>query len=290
MLERFLKGKEGSSSFLPEDYIKQRAERRSLVLTVTLFICVMGGVAAAFLVTNRQWHDVRTYQKVVNERYVRAATDIEKLKELESRKGDLLERAEVTQALIERVPRSIMLAELINRMPRQMTLIDLTVKSDRRERQTAQSRARLEAEEKKQASKKGSSTRRGRSLTNRDSKEQPAAIRVVTAPEYVTNLQIIGVAPRHEDVAAYVRALQDCPLLMSVELVRTERKRFNEHDLHEFSITASLRRDVDAREITPLQNPRMASVDSLLEQDALQGIFDPSAPVIYPDGSSERNR
>jgi Tfp pilus assembly protein PilN len=290
MLERFLKGGGGTESFLPEDYVQQRAERRSLVLTVTLFICVMGGVAAAFLVTNRQWHDVRTYQKVVNERYVRAAADIEKLKELEGRKGDLLERAEVTQALIERVPRSILLAELINRMPRQMTLIDLTAKSDRRERQTAQSKARLAAEEKKQADKKGSSARRGRSLTGRDSGAKENAIRVVTAPEYVTNLKIVGVAPRHEDVAAYVRSLQECPLLTTVELVRTERKRFSDHDLHEFTITAQLRNDVDAREITPLEQPRMASVDSLIEQDSLRGLFDPGAPVVYPDSTSGRSR
>lgn len=288
MLDRFLKDKGGTNSFLPEDYVKQRAERRTLVLTVTLFVCVMGGVAAAFFVTNREWHDVRAYQKVVNERYVRAAADIERLKSLESLKGDLLERAEVTQALIERVPRSILLAELINRMPRQMTLIDLTIKSDRRERATARSRERLEAEEKRQTGGRNS-TRRGRSLTGRGKEEEPA-VKVVMAPEYVTNLQIVGVAPRHEDVAAYVRELQNCELLMNVELVRTERKKINDHDLHEFSITASLRREADAREITPLRQPRMASMDSLLDSDTLRGTFDPEAPVNFNDTGPERNR
>lgn len=289
MLERFLKDKGSTNSFLPEDYVKQRAERRTLALTVTLFVCVMGGVAAAFFVTNRQWHDVRSYQRVVNERYVRAAADIEKLKELEALKGDLLDRAEVTQALIERVPRSILLAELINRMPRQMTLTELTIKSDRRERNTARSQARLEEAEKRKSAT-SNSTRRGRSLTGRGQQPEESTVRVVTAPEYITNLQIIGVAPRHEDVAEYVRELQNCPLLVSVELVRTERKKINDHQLHEFSITASLRRDVDAREITPLRQPRIASVDSLLDMDDLQNTFDPNAPINFGGDEAERKR
>ncbi|MGP1347301.1 MAG: PilN domain-containing protein [Phycisphaerales bacterium] len=285
MLDRFLKNKEGMNSFLPEDYVKQRAERRTLVLTVTLFVCVMGGVAAAFLVTNRQWHDVRAYQRVVNERYVRAAEDIERLKELESKKGDLLERAEVTQALIERVPRTILLAELINRMPRQMTLMELEMESDRRERHTTRSRARLEEQEKKQA--KGSSNRRGRSLTGRGGDEEEQVL-VVTAPEYVTNLTILGVAPRHEDVAEYVRALQECPLLTGVELVRTEKKRISDRELHEFSITASLSGDADAREITPLRQPRMASVDSMMDGGSLGSIFDPDGTVVFPGKGENR--
>ena len=38
------------SSFLPEDYVTERAERRSSLISVVLFVVVMFGVVAAFFV------------------------------------------------------------------------------------------------------------------------------------------------------------------------------------------------------------------------------------------------
>jgi hypothetical protein len=63
------------TSFLPEDYVRDARERRSSLIALALFLIVMGGVFAAFLVTNRQWTDVRTSQGEVNERTEQAAKD-----------------------------------------------------------------------------------------------------------------------------------------------------------------------------------------------------------------------
>ena len=42
------------SSFLPEDYLAQKTERRTNLICLTLFAIVMLGVFAAFWITNRQ--------------------------------------------------------------------------------------------------------------------------------------------------------------------------------------------------------------------------------------------
>ena len=43
------------SSFLPDDYLEQRAERRTNLISLVLFAVVMLGVFLAFLFTNQRW-------------------------------------------------------------------------------------------------------------------------------------------------------------------------------------------------------------------------------------------
>ena len=43
-----------NTSFLPEDYLDQKADRRTNVVSLTLFGIVMVAVFAAFLFTNQQ--------------------------------------------------------------------------------------------------------------------------------------------------------------------------------------------------------------------------------------------
>src|SRR5215813_10519693 len=104
-------------SFLPEDYLLRKKERRSNMISLSLFCIVMFGVIAAFFVTSRQWNDVKTRQAKINTEYTAESKKIDQLNVLEAQKREMMEKAEITAALIERVPRSILLAEIINRMP-----------------------------------------------------------------------------------------------------------------------------------------------------------------------------
>ena len=67
---------EESVGFLPEEYLVKRRERRTNVMAIALFITVMSSVAIAFVVTDRNWQDVRTARVVVNEQFA-LATDQE---------------------------------------------------------------------------------------------------------------------------------------------------------------------------------------------------------------------
>src|SRR5262245_59000509 len=112
-------------SFLPEDYLLRKKERRSNMIALTLFCVVMFGASGGFLMTNRQWTDVAARQAKINAEYTAESKKIDEFNALEAQRKEMLEKAEITAALIEHVPRSILLAEIINRMPEQLNLTDL---------------------------------------------------------------------------------------------------------------------------------------------------------------------
>ena len=120
-----------NASFLPEDYLDQRAERRTNLISLTLFAIVMVSVFAAFLVTNSKWSQVKDTQRAINAEYAQAADKIKRLTDLETQRTRMMQKAELAMALVERVPRSILLAGLINRMPLGLGLVEFSIKSDR---------------------------------------------------------------------------------------------------------------------------------------------------------------
>ncbi len=245
------------SSFLPEDYIARKNEVRVNTLGLLLFVIVTVGVLFAFFITARQWNDVKRYQQVINVQYTQAAKDIEQLKVLEGQKTELLGKAELTTGLIERVPRSILLAELINRMPQRMTMLTLEVKSTRLDKDTRR-RARgapAPAVVEPKAAAGTSMSRRSRNAPASKPAEEEAKPEFM-APRFETKVILIGVAPTHQDVARYVAALHQCVLLSNIELIFSENTVLMEREMSKFRIEMLLRQDADARDFQPLETPR----------------------------------
>ena len=120
-----------SSSFLPEDYVARKTESRVNILILALFALVLGGVVAAFVVTNRHWHGIRARQLIVNDQWSQEGKKMDQLKALQGQRAQMMEKAEITAALIERVPRWAVLGEIALRMPVDMRLDTLMIKSTR---------------------------------------------------------------------------------------------------------------------------------------------------------------
>lgn len=251
--------------FLPEDYLQRRAERRTNMFALTLFGVVMVGVVGAFLVTNRQWHDVKRYQEAINVRYAQAARDIEQLKTLEAQRAQLLEKAELTTALLERVPRSVLLAELINRMPTDVTLLDLEVKSTRTTNPPPTASA--DTKSKRGGGQVGRTARAA-------SRAEPDARQVIQPPRYHTKVTIVGVTSSHTSVARYVASLQQCPLLSSVELKFSEKTAIKNREMNRFRIETEIRPEADARRIEPLAAPRLTGDPFLLQEGVVGSVPD----------------
>ena len=112
-------------SFLPEDYIEKKIARRTNIVCMALFLVVMGGVIGWYFVTSIRGSEVRDLQKQVNASFEEAAQRLEQLEKLQAHKQKMIQKAEVTSVLVERVPRSLVLAELINHMPIQLSLTNL---------------------------------------------------------------------------------------------------------------------------------------------------------------------
>jgi Tfp pilus assembly protein PilN len=232
-----------SGSFLPDDYIAQRAELRTNVISIALFVVVMFSVLLAFLVTHQNRSDVKSQQVLINTRYQKAASEIRELTELEEQKSETLNKAELAAALVERVPRSNLLAELINRMPDRLSLLEFELTSEKLKPVI------LRTESKDQ--------RTGRLAPQRGkTREEAAESSKVQAPRYRVEVALVGVAPTDLEVSRYLAELNSSKLLRDVTLEYSEEKEVEGHTMRQFSITMRLDPEADMRDVDPVIVPR----------------------------------
>ena len=227
-----------SSTFLPREYVKGKQELRFVAMTVSLFVIVMLAVVGAFLVTNRRWSSVREQQQVIATEYESEATKLEQLKTLEAQREEMLSKARITTALLETAPRSVLLAELVTALPEEATLIHVALQS-KRIKQAPPAAASDAAKKAKSRSK--------------SKKDEPAKPPIILPPKFEYTLKITGVAPTNNDVADYLRRLQDSPLLRSVELIFIEKTKLEGLELRRFELVAQLPDDADARKVEQAQ-------------------------------------
>lgn len=233
-----------NASFLPEDYLAQKAERRTNIICLTLFGVVMGVVFLLFLFTNRQLSNVKANQEQINVRYQQAALQIKELNELEDQKQQMLEKAELAAALVERVPRSILMAELINRMPERLGLLQLELKSDKIKATVAQPA-------------EGSTGRLNSKPTRAKTKEAAQeTVNKIEAPRHQVSLVLVGIAPSDVEVARYMAELNAYSLLDDVTLEYSSQTDFDGRRMREFRIAMKLDPAADVRHIEPLFHDR----------------------------------
>ncbi|MBC7835563.1 MAG: hypothetical protein H7Y88_10765 [Phycisphaerales bacterium] len=289
-----------TNSFLPEDYLRRKKERRTNFISLFLFTVVMFGVVAAFFVTNRQWTTVKATQAEINKQYTSEGKKIEQLKVLEAQKVEMLEKAEITSALLERVPRSILLAEVINRMPGELTLTEVRLVGKRIVDQPVAvakkglDGKRIAPKSIAPAAAKGGST--GGKPGEKPLEEKPKPI----PPRYDFTVELIGLATSDERVADYHGALKQCQLLAQVDLVYSGEVTIDDVGRRKFRIEAQIKPTADARKIEPLHVPRglgsMKTADDKINHQAQQGgwlakmgLTPPKTnlPVVQPLGEVE---
>ncbi len=245
-----------SMSFLPEDYIQRRVEQRTNLICLTLFGVVLIGVVGAFTVSWRQRAEVRTQQQQVNDAYEKAAQRIEQLNQLQDQKQRMLAKAQVTASLLEPVPRTFLLAELVNRMPPTLSLLELEIDSKKvspRTRHIDRKTSALRNARKVAGSANGE---KGKA----DPPSQPPAV-----PRYEVNVDIVGIAPTDVQVAQYMTALSQCPLLSDVGLVFSEEKIVEDLTMRRFRMEMQLDLQADVRQIEPLIAQRRMPRDPMKE-------------------------
>jgi Tfp pilus assembly protein PilN len=235
-----------NASFLPEDYLSQKAEQRTNLISLVLFGVVMIAVIGAFFVTNRQARMVKTAQEEINTRYQKAGIQIQELTQLEKQKDEMLHKAELAAALVERVPRSILMAELINRMPERLALLEFEMKSEKIKPpappQSKDGKGRLVTKAKDKAKTK---------------QEAGDTVQKVETPRYKVNITMVGVAPTDLEVSRYMAELNAYQLLRDVTLEYSEQKDIQGRQMRQFKINLSLDPDADVRRVDPLEVPRV---------------------------------
>ncbi|HWB19873.1 MAG TPA: hypothetical protein VG711_06205 [Phycisphaerales bacterium] len=233
-----------NASFLPEDYVAQQAERRTNIISLVLFAVVMFMVIAAFLFTNRQWTQLMNQQTEINAKYQQAGIQIQELKELEDQKGEMMDRAQLAKSLVERVPRSILLAELINRMPPRLAILEFDMKSEK-------VKVAAPAKDSTPQPTKGKPTK------PKTKAEAEASVQKVEPQRYKVSMYMVGVAPTDLEVSKYMNALNDYKLLTDVNLEYSEEKEVQGRTVRQFRINMALNPEADVRFVDPLIVPRL---------------------------------
>ncbi len=256
-----------NTNFLPEDYIKKKTQRRTNIISLTLFVVVMVGIVGAFLVTDRQRAEVLELQTQVNKQFEEAAKRLEQLDYLQQRKEEMLRKAKVTAVLIERVPRSLILAELINQMPSTLSLLDLDLKT-KVIQPTARPVTALDKAKKKRLRKK---------IGQGDPVQQ----------ETLSTLQLVGVAPTDVQVAQFMTSLGRSDMFTDVNLAFSEEVRMKENQpMRKFRIDLKLNQDVDVQALEPKlvkRELKFNPINNTIQIDASGKLVVPTEPEPEPD-------
>ncbi len=223
-----------NSTFLPEDYLAQKAARRTNIISLTLFAIVMVAVFGAFLLMNRQWRQVKNERESLNVQYQQAAMQIDRLTELEKQRTQMVEKAELAAALVERVPRSILLAELVKRMPPRLSLLQFELKC-------TEIKAPKPAADPKAV---GTLNKPSRPKTREEASLDATKIE---PPRYRVDISIIGVAPTDQEVSQFMRELNAFELLADVRLLYSEEQEIESRMMRQFKIEMVIGPDADVR-------------------------------------------
>lgn len=251
------------TNFLPEDYVEKKTQRRTNLISLSLFVVVMTAIIGAFLVTDRQWVEVARKQSKINAQYEEAAKRLEQLDNLQARKDQMLRKAKVTGVLIERIPRSFILAELINQMPSTLSLLELELQT-------------------KAVRKK----RRRRATTSMEQAKADSGGNAESEPKIQKSeatMRLVGVAPTDVQVAQFMTSLSRSTMFTDVNLAFSEEvKMGDDHLMRKFRIDMKLNQDITPEQLEPKlvqrrlnQNP----MSNTIQIDATGQLVVPTEPL-----------
>lgn len=221
-------------TLIPQEYVNERKEIRRTSFGVVLFVIVMAGVVAAFLVTNRQWDSVRIRQQEVAAEFSEVGEKISRMDELRIARDDLVERAELASALVSRVPRSMLLDGLVERMPVKLSWTKLTMASKEVKAPVVRSDPKND-----RLKPRGPAAAPVRTRGKKNSKSDLIEERPVPK-KYTTTITLTGLATDEVDVSTYVASLQNFSLLSSVMPDSTEIITVDDVEMRKFTITMEL--------------------------------------------------
>jgi len=211
-------------NLLPEDYMARERQKRVNLLYSVLFLVVMGGVLAAAAASEQTHKWTRQVNERVKQAYAEAGDLIKQVQELESTKQRMLKKANTTARLLERVPRSYLLAAVTNALPPGGSLKDFEL-STKLHQTTVIS--------------KGTKTRY----------KAAVAKKIQTSAGMDVVLTVTGLAGTDVEVARFITEMARCPLMDDVDLVYSEQKKVNKIAMREFQVVMHLKRNADVQDV-----------------------------------------
>lgn len=197
-------------SFLPDDYLERKAQRRSNALCAGLFLIVMLGMGSAFALTERSLRGIEAEYERVEKEFTDAAGRIKQVEQMQEKQRRMAHQADLTASLLEKVPRSYLIAEVTNSMPPGVSLLDFAL--DSKVKSVAQVETQQAAFQKK--AKSTAAKKAAAAAAESLPKGQPKNLDVT--------LKISGVADSDVLVAQFINRLGRSRVLRDVNLVISE--------------------------------------------------------------------
>jgi hypothetical protein len=244
-----------NSSFLPEDYLEKRAQRRTNIVCVALFVVVLAGVLGVWSLQFRQKVELQTMQRNVNARFEEAAKRLEDLDQLQKQRAALIQKAGDVGMLRERLPRTRVMSELINAMPITVSLLELNIES----KTSSKAVQVTTALDKAKAENKEAESGRKKKLKTQEVKQTDVT------------LNLIGVAPSDVQVAQYMSAVGQIPFLSDVNLVFTEELKVDELAMRKFRIDMRVNEAIELHKFEPTMVKRELGRNPMADSITIDG-------------------
>jgi Tfp pilus assembly protein PilN len=207
-------------SFLPDDYLERKGRRRANAVCAALSVVVMGAIASAFWLTERTMSDVEARAAKVDAAFTEAARSIEQVNKMKAQQRKIVHQAELAASLVEKVPRSNILAAFTNALPPGTSLLDLSLES------------RVKA-----APVAPVDPRANKKKNNNNGGKDPNAAPPPPAPvQYDVHIKLTGIADSDVQVAEFMSKLTACPLVKDVNLVITDVFKQSDREMRKFQI------------------------------------------------------
>jgi Tfp pilus assembly protein PilN len=209
-------------NLLPEDYLQRRRQHRGNMICTVLLGVVIVSICAAAVVREQSTRRTREVCDRMSAAYADAAKLIDEVRQLEKQKANMLDKAKRSAALMERMPRSYLLAMLTNALPEGASLKSV--------RMVIQVVGEDEGDKPK-------------------TKAKAAAVKapaVQKAPQLAMALSITGKATTDVQVARFIARLAAHPLTDVVDLAYSkESKDLQDKGMREFQLSVILKPDAD---------------------------------------------
>jgi len=217
-------------NLLPEDYLQRRRQHRGNMICMVLFGIVIVSICGAAVVREQSTRRTREVADRMNIAYADAAKLIDEVHQLENQKANMLEKAKRSTALMERMPRSYLLAMLTNALPEGASLTSV--------------RMVVQVVGESQAS---------------SPKTKAAAVKAPTAaraPQVAVALSVSGKAATDVQVARFIASLAAHPLTDVVDLSYSKESRDpQDKGTREFQVSVMLKTDADVLDAVRAEPP-----------------------------------
>ena len=235
-------------NFLPSDYMERRGRRRANIICLILAGVAVVGLGLGSGLTLVSALSSAAMRAVVERQYQEASIQIKQLKDLEERKAGLVHKVELSSDLLERVPRSHLLARLTNYLPQKASLTGVMLKFEDVEVPAPQSQAGSPPGARADAKDAGAPN------GGKNPKDKPDRVKVK-----MWTFRVDGLAPTDVEVAEYISRLSSDPLFREVDLQYSEQFPYRESaTMRKFQLFFKLSPDAE-KMLGPTVAPAMAA-------------------------------